>query len=99
MLKVPSMDAVFEWRSLQEQKLAERVRYFSDTQQPTDHLRIMNEDQIKRFIQHYERLTRHMLDEMPGRADITMMLNENHKISDIQINSPLPQCSDAKPEV
>jgi len=95
MLKVPSMDAVFEWRSLQEQKLAERVKYFSDTQQPTDHLRIMDEQQIKRFIQHYERLTRHMLDEMPARADITMMLNENHKISEIQINSPLEDCGRA----
>ncbi len=93
MLKVPSMDAVFEWRSLQEQKMAERVKYFSDTQQPTDHLRIMNAEQIQRFIQHYERLTRHMLDEMPNRADITLMLNENHKISDIQINSPLHDCS------
>jgi len=89
MLKVPSMDAVFEWRSLQEQKLAERIKYFSDTQQPTDHLRIMDELQIKRFIQHYERLTRHMLEEMPARANITMMLNQNHKISEIQINTPL----------
>ncbi|MCO4757824.1 MAG: hypothetical protein KC477_07360 [Oceanospirillaceae bacterium] len=91
MLKVPSMDAVFEWRSLQEKKLAERVKYIYDTQQPTDHLRIMDEGQIKRFIQHYERLTRHMLDEMPGRADVTLLLNENHKIFDIQINKPLEE--------
>lgn len=89
MLKVPSMDAVFEWRSLQEKKLAERVKYIYDTQQPTDHLRIMDEGQIKRFIQHYERLTRHMLAEMPARADVTMLLNDNHKIYDIQINKPL----------
>lgn len=89
MLKVPSMEAVFEWRSLQEKKLAERVKYIFDTQQPTDHLRIMNEQEIERFIQHYERLTRTMLDEMPNRADITLMLNENHKISKIQINNPL----------
>jgi len=92
MLKVPSMDAVFEWRSLQEKKLAERVKYIYDTQQPTEHLRIMNEEQIKRFIQHYERLTRHMLEEMPDRADITLYLNDNHKISDIKINSPLQSC-------
>lgn len=91
MLKVPSMDAVFEWRSLQEKKLAERVKYIYDTQQPTDHLRIMDEGQIKRFIQHYERLTRHMLDEMPARADVTLLLNENHKIYDIQINKPLDE--------
>ncbi len=95
MLKVPSMEAVYEWRSLQEKKLAERVKYIFDTQQPTDHLRIMNEDEIIRFIQHYERLTRNMLSEMPDRADITLMLNENHKISKIQINQPLKGCGSA----
>lgn len=89
MLKVPSMESVYEWRSLQEKKLADRVRYIFDTQQPTDHLRIMNEAEINRFIQHYERLTRHMLAEMPTRADVTLMLNENHKISQIKVNQPL----------
>ncbi len=94
MLKVPSMEAVYEWRSLQEKKLADRVKYIFDTQQPTDHLRIMNEEEINRFIQHYERLTRAMLNEMPDRADVTLMLNENHKISQIQINRPLSLCRD-----
>lgn len=89
MLKVPSMEAVFEWRSQQEIKLAERVRYFYDTQQPTQHLRIMNEREIRRFIQHYERLTRTMLEEMPGRADVCLELNQNHKIGNIRINKPL----------
>ncbi|WP_299182733.1 hypothetical protein [uncultured Neptuniibacter sp.] len=93
MLKVPSMDAVFEWRSLQEKKLAERVKYIYDTQQPTEHLRIMNEEQIQRFIQHYERLTRHMLEEMPSRADVTLCLNNNHKIAEIKINKPLQSCN------
>ncbi|MCV6609591.1 MAG: hypothetical protein OIF55_02350 [Amphritea sp.] len=89
MLKVPSMESVFEWRSQQEKKLAERVKYIYDTQQPTQHLRIMNEDEIQRFIQHYERLTRTMLEELPDRADICLALNENHKISKIHVNSPL----------
>lgn len=88
MLKVPSMQAVYEWRALQEEKLAERVRYIYDTQQPTAHLRIMNPDEIKRFIAHYERLTRAMLDELPERADICLYLNENHKIRSIVVNRP-----------
>ncbi|MGB2131378.1 MAG: hypothetical protein ACPHXW_08095, partial [Marinobacterium sp.] len=92
MLCVPSMDAVFEWRSLQEKKLAERVRYIYDTQQPTDHLRIMNEDEIQRFIQHYERLTRAMLEQMPDQADVTLFLNENHKIADIRVLKPMRDC-------
>ena len=89
MLKVPSMESVYEWRSQQEKKLAERVRYFYDTQQPTQHLRIMNEREIRRFIQHYERLTRNILEEMPDRADVCLELNENHKIGKISINKPL----------
>lgn len=86
MLQVPSMQAVFEWRSLQEKKLAERVQYIDDQQQPTDHLRIMNEQQIVRFIQHYERLTRAMLKQMPQVADLVLKLNQNHKIEQIVIN-------------
>ena len=86
MLQVPSMQAVFEWRSLQEKKLAERMQYIHDTKQPSDHLRIMNEQQIVRFIQHYERLTRAMLEQMPDQADLVLRLNENHKIEEIRIN-------------
>lgn len=89
MLQVPSMQAVFEWRSLQEKKLAERVQYMHDATQPSDQLRIMNEQQIVRFIQHYERLTRAMLKQMPERADLVLKLNENHKIEEIRINRTL----------
>ncbi len=92
MLKVPSMEAVYEWRSLQEKKLAERVRYIYNTQQPTQHLKIMDEGEIRRFIQHYERLTQQMLEDMPERADIVLCLNNNHKIYDIRINQPGDCC-------
>jgi D-glycerate 3-kinase len=49
----------------------------------------MNGEEIKRFIQHYERLTRAMLSELPEQADITLFLNENHKIADIRVLKPL----------
>ncbi|WP_432696611.1 hypothetical protein ACQUQP_19050 [Marinobacterium sp. YM272] len=90
MLKVPSMQAVYQWRAQQEEKLADRMRYIYDTQQPTSHLRIMNPSEIQRFIAHYERLTRAMLAELPGQVDICLDLNENHKISDILINAGEP---------
>ncbi|WP_379909937.1 hypothetical protein [Marinobacterium aestuariivivens] len=89
------MDVVYEWRSLQEQKLAERMQHLFDTGEATDHLRIMGQTEIRHFIQHYERLTRFMLEEMPSRADVTLYLNDNHKIADIRVNRPLPGCSDA----
>ncbi|ANG64246.1 hypothetical protein A8C75_18375 [Marinobacterium aestuarii] len=94
MLKVPSMEAVYEWRSLQEKKLAERMQFLREAGESQGHLRIMGDAEIQRFIQHYERLTRAMLDEMPARADVTLHLNDNHKICDISINRPLVDCGD-----
>ncbi len=89
MLKVPSMESVFEWRTLQEKKLAERVRYLEREGQPGE-LRIMSEVEIRRFIMHYERLTRMMLEQMPEKAAVTTFLNENHKADRILINRPIP---------
>lgn len=82
MLKVPSMESVFEWRSLQERKLAEARR-----QEPGENLRLMDDRALERFIMHYERLTRYMLEEMPGRADVTLFLNEQHQIHQIRLRS------------
>ncbi|MDH2432007.1 hypothetical protein QCD60_05490 [Pokkaliibacter sp. MBI-7] len=84
MLKVPSMEAVYAWRTQQEQKLAERVRMMG-THHATDGLRIMDAEQIRRFIMHYERITRHTLAEMPARADVTLHLNQHHQIASVQL--------------
>jgi D-glycerate 3-kinase len=73
MLKAPTMEAIEEWRWLQEQKL------IAATQGKGRGL--MNREQVKTFIQHYERLTRHMLAEMPTRADWVFYLNDDHKIT------------------
>ena len=73
MLKVPSFDKVYEWRALQEEKL--RIR-----NQGQKKLRIMDSKELERFIAHYERLTRHILDEMPDRADMLFRVNDNHRI-------------------
>lgn len=89
MLKVPSMASVFEWRTLQEKKLAERVRFLEQSERRREPLRIMDEAAIRRFIMHYERLTRNMLERMPNSADVTLHLNDNHKIHQIQINRPI----------
>jgi len=78
MLKVPGMDSVFEWRSLQERKLAEKTG-------PSDRHRLMDAAALRRFIMHYERLTRHTLDEMPSRADLTLCLDERHQFTHVHI--------------
>ena len=40
----------------------------------------MSDDELKRFIMHYERLTRHILAEMPGRADIVADIDDGQAL-------------------
>jgi D-glycerate 3-kinase len=73
MLKIPSFEKVYEWRSLQENKLKLK-------NQGQKKLRIMDEKELQRFIAHYERLTKFILKEMPSRADMLFKVNDNHRI-------------------
>jgi len=84
-LKVPDMQVVYDWRAEQEVKLQERVALLSEVRRPSDPLRIMSSDEIGRFIAHYERLTRWMLEDIPRRADLCFELNPNHKIAAIHL--------------
>jgi D-glycerate 3-kinase len=43
----------------------------------------MDETALDRFVQHYERLTRHILAEMPGRADLVLRLAPDRSLRDI----------------
>jgi D-glycerate 3-kinase len=70
MLKVESFDAVRAKRLLQEQKLAAKN---------PDGLAIMNEPALDRFLMHYERLTRWMLEEMPARADMLIEIGADQR--------------------
>ena len=74
MLKAPNFECVYNWRLEQEQKLRAKIGH--------DASGIMNEEQIARFIQHYERLTRHNLEVLPDVADQVLLLKPDHSISD-----------------
>jgi D-glycerate 3-kinase len=63
MLQVEGFEAVHANRALQEQKLA--------ASNPEGQA-VMDEAALDRFLMHYERLTRWMLEEMPGRADVVI---------------------------
>ena len=78
MLKIPDFNKVFEWRKLQEEKLRSSLADKNDTE-----CKIMNDSEINRFIMHYERITRHTLNEMPERCDIVFELGENHHVKNI----------------
>lgn len=75
MLAAPSFDCVYAWRKEQEEKLRERVKSKGGNISG-----IMNDDELYRFIQHYERITRQLLREMPQRADWIFHLSEDHRI-------------------
>ena len=80
MLKVPDMASVYEWRNLQEQKLAEACE---QNNQLDTH--VMKPEEVARFIMHYERITRNLLDEMPDRADVLLELDKQHRINRVSV--------------
>jgi D-glycerate 3-kinase len=79
LLAAPAFEAVFDWRLQQEEELRERVG--------PDAPGLMTAAGIARFIEHYERLTRHILAEMPARADIVVWLAEDRTPLEISSRS------------
>ncbi|MGE3690289.1 MAG: kinase [Novosphingobium sp.] len=69
LLAAPGFEVVRDWRI--EQELALRAAGAPAA---------MDDAAITRFIQHYERLTRHILDEMPARADLVAWLNRDRTV-------------------
>lgn len=65
LLAAPGFDIVLRWRIEQEHRLR-RAQGGG-----------MSDAEVARFIRHYERLTRHILAEMPGRADLVIPLAED----------------------
>lgn len=70
LLQAPSFEVVHGWRTEQERKLREKLEAGGG-----DTSRVMDEAGIARFIAHYERVTRHILAEMPQRADHLIQLS------------------------
>ncbi|WP_421848210.1 kinase [Novosphingobium sp.] len=87
MLAAPGFEAVLGWRQLQEAKL--RARSGGG----------MSDAELARFVMHYERITRHLLADLPGRADVLIALGEDHAVTaarhraDQTISTPQPRPS------
>lgn len=67
-LAAPDWPVVAEWREQQEAELRQHAPG------------AMTPEQVARFIQHYERLTRWMLAELPERADLTLRLDRQRRV-------------------
>ncbi|WP_176597542.1 MULTISPECIES: kinase [Sphingobium] len=68
LLAAPGFEIVQRWRTQQEHDLRKVTAGG------------MSDAEVARFIQHYERLTRHILEEMPERADLTIALDEARRV-------------------
>lgn len=73
-LQIPSFNCVLPWRDLQERKRENKQRHVHEQRLMT------TEAPLKRFIAHYERLTRFQIEELPGKADLVIKLGEDHQI-------------------
>lgn len=87
LLQAPSFDVVFDWRLEQERKLRDR---FAATDRAE---RVMNDEEVARFTAHFERLTRHILSEMPARADAVVTLSERREPIDLVVRGRLAATS------
>jgi D-glycerate 3-kinase len=74
LLAAPGFETVYGWRCQQEQVLHQRGAP-----------QAMSDEAIARFIAHYERLTRHILSEMPARADMVAWLAEDRSAGRIDL--------------
>ena len=73
-IKIPNFKMVFKWRLLQEKKLKKE-----------SHLnkKIMNFQEIKRFIMFYQRITLQMIKDLSKSASVVMLLKKNHETKNI----------------
>jgi D-glycerate 3-kinase len=72
----PDFETVLVWRQEQERKLRDRLAAAGQ-----GNARAMDDAQVAAFVQHYERLTRHIAREMPARADIVIRLDSDRRSS------------------
>jgi D-glycerate 3-kinase len=74
LLAAPGFEVVEGWRAQQERELAGA----------TPGKAVMDPAGIARFVQFYERLTRHILKEMPERADLVISFDKARRPLSIQ---------------
>ena len=81
-LQAPNFDCVLDWRLQQERddNLQEAVRG----------THVMDASAVRRFIAHYERLTRHALVTLPQRADVVVELTRQRGVHALKFKQSSP---------
>jgi len=75
-LKTSSFDNVFKWRLRQEKT----------NQSKNKKSKRMTPNEIKFFIEHYEKITKWMMKDLNKKAQIVIKFEKNHKISSVNFN-------------
>lgn len=75
MLKAPGFHAVKAWRLEQEERLVAKLKKEGKAVDEA-----MSEQEVDRFIQHYERLTTHSLKVLPSIASVVLTLDESRNV-------------------
>ena len=74
--KTSSFDNVYKWRLKQEKT----------NQSKNKKSKRMSANEIKVFVQHYEKITKWMMRDLNKKAQIVIQFEKNHKISSINFN-------------
>ena len=77
-IKIPNFKMVYKWRYLQEKKL--KRKFYANK-------KIMNSNQIKRFIMFYQRITLQMMKDLSKSASVVLLLKKNHEVKKILFKS------------
>jgi D-glycerate 3-kinase len=74
MLRAPDFQTVVRWREEQEQALRRTAGSAPG---------VMDTAALARFMAHYERITRHMLADLPARADLVIDLDPDRHVTGV----------------
>lgn len=80
LLEAPSFDVVAGWRAEQEDKLRAALSLAGRAGG-------QSAAELDRFVMHFERITRHILAEMPDRADIVIKLDQHRGVDRLLIKA------------
>jgi D-glycerate 3-kinase len=78
-LKIPGFNIVYKHRLEQEQQLGQSLRGGQKEGIEPGTKRTMNRRELQRFIMHFQRLTEYMLEELPTRADLVLVFDEQRR--------------------
>jgi D-glycerate 3-kinase len=78
-LQMPDMHSVRRWKLQQEQKLVSLTQ--NESRPP------MSSEEVKHFVEYFERITLHNLTSLPGTADVIVKLNPDHGVRGVEYAS------------